>query len=200
MLITKEAEKQQKRAQILDAARALFTEFGYRSVSVAEIAQRAQVAKGTVYLYFRDKEEMFLTLVREFETEMKQFVGEVEARNLTLTDELHTVIYNLLKYRRDQKFLYRVMREALEMRTPLALRVTDILDGEISGYIEQKLRDAVAQGQIRPCNPQVFSFLILRIYSALAFEWEENHPPLDERQVAETVSRIIKDGLLLRAQ
>lgn len=194
--MTKETEKLQKRSNILDAARELFTDFGYHSVSVAQIAQRANVAKGTVYLYFHDKEEMFFCLVEEFEAEMKRFIEEVEQQSLSLADEVHTVVYNLFKYRREHKFLYRVMREAREMHTPLSLRVTEILDNEIMGYIEQKLSGAIAEGRVRPCNPKVLSFIIVRIYSALAFEWEEKHEPLDEQQVAESVSRIIREGLL----
>ena len=195
--MAKETEKQQKRKQIAEAARDLFTEFGYRAVSVAQIAARADVAKGTVYLYFKDKEELFLYLVQEFIDEMGRFAHDVEQQNLSITEQFHTVIYNLLKYRREQKFLYRVVREARETHFALARRVTDLLDSEITRYIEKLLEQAVRDGKVRPCNPKVLSFVIVHIYSALAFEWEEKHAPLDEEQVAEAVRNFLQYGLIL---
>lgn len=195
--MTKNVDKQHKREQIADAARELFTDFGYRSVSVAQIAEKADVAKGTVYLYFKDKEDLFFYLVQEFIDEMTCFVREIEKQHLSLSEKLHVVIYNLLKYRRDQRFLYRVIREARETQHAIARRVNDILDEEISLYIEQELQKALEHREIRPCNPKVLSFIIVHMYSALAFEWEEKHEPLDEQQVAESVSAFFQHGLIL---
>jgi len=57
-----ETEKQERRAAILGAAESLVTAHGRAVASVAEVAQHAGVAKGTVYLYFRTREEIFLAL------------------------------------------------------------------------------------------------------------------------------------------
>lgn len=56
------ADKEERRNAILDAAEALFIEFPARVASVAEVAEAAGLAKGTVYLYFPSKEEMLLAL------------------------------------------------------------------------------------------------------------------------------------------
>lgn len=55
-------QKEERRLAILEAALALFQEGGYEHASMAAVARRAGVAKGTVYLYFKTKEELFLTL------------------------------------------------------------------------------------------------------------------------------------------
>lgn len=55
-------DKEERRHAILDAAEALFVEQPERMASVAEVAQAAGLAKGTVYLYFPSKEEMLLSL------------------------------------------------------------------------------------------------------------------------------------------
>jgi AcrR family transcriptional regulator len=52
-------------AEILDAALDIFAERGFAAARVEDIAARAGVSKGTVYLYFDTKEEMFRALVRE---------------------------------------------------------------------------------------------------------------------------------------
>jgi AcrR family transcriptional regulator len=56
------ADKEVRRHAILDAAQALFLEHPGRMASVAEVAEAAGLAKGTVYLYFPSKEEMLLAL------------------------------------------------------------------------------------------------------------------------------------------
>ena len=55
-------EKSFRRQQILDAASALFTEVGYEGFSVALLASKAGIVKGTLYLYFKTREEVFLGL------------------------------------------------------------------------------------------------------------------------------------------
>lgn len=58
-------DKQAKRSLILDAARALFLLNDRQLPSVISIAQQAGLAKGTVYLYFQTKEEIFLSLLEQ---------------------------------------------------------------------------------------------------------------------------------------
>lgn len=60
-----EEDKAARRLDILEAAGALFEEAGGELPSVDQVARRAGLAKGTVYLYFRAKEEMFLALLTE---------------------------------------------------------------------------------------------------------------------------------------
>lgn len=55
-------DKSFRRQQILDAAAALFQEVGYEGFSVALLASKAGVVKGTLYLYFKTREEVFLAL------------------------------------------------------------------------------------------------------------------------------------------
>ena len=58
-------EKVQRRAAILAAARAVFADKGVLAATIDEIAERAEVAKGTIYLYFKSKEEMLTALLDE---------------------------------------------------------------------------------------------------------------------------------------
>jgi AcrR family transcriptional regulator len=57
--------KQARPGEILDAALAVFAEKGFAAARMEDIAARAGVTKGTIYLYFPSKEEVFKTLVRE---------------------------------------------------------------------------------------------------------------------------------------
>lgn len=61
--MNQEERTQRSRAQILDAALALFSHQGYRATSMREIAARAGVSTGNVYHHFKDKETIFLVLL-----------------------------------------------------------------------------------------------------------------------------------------
>jgi AcrR family transcriptional regulator len=58
-------QKQERRQAIINAALLLFQRSPYDQVSMNKIAQKANIAKGTVYIYFKTKEELFLTLLME---------------------------------------------------------------------------------------------------------------------------------------
>jgi AcrR family transcriptional regulator len=58
-------EKAQRRREILDAAREEFFERGFHSPTVDDVAARAEVSKGTIYLYFESKEEILAHLLLE---------------------------------------------------------------------------------------------------------------------------------------
>lgn len=64
-LCRREREKLRQRQEILSAARDLFSEKGYHSVSMHEIAQNAEFAIGTLYKFFQNKEDLYKALVME---------------------------------------------------------------------------------------------------------------------------------------
>ena len=59
----KEREKEQRRMQIISAAEKLFFQSGYDQVSMEEIAREAELSKGTIFFYFKNKEALFITIV-----------------------------------------------------------------------------------------------------------------------------------------
>ncbi len=61
----KEKEKQQRRTAILSAAKEVFHRKGLMSATMDEIAEKAELSKGTLYLYFHSKEELYLSLLDE---------------------------------------------------------------------------------------------------------------------------------------
>lgn len=76
----REATKAANRAAILDAARAVFGEVGFGSASVRDIIRRTELAAGTFYNYFADKESIFRALVEETGEEARARVAVARAR------------------------------------------------------------------------------------------------------------------------
>ncbi|MFT5929247.1 MAG: TetR/AcrR family transcriptional regulator, partial [Candidatus Azotimanducaceae bacterium] len=58
-------QKTLRRHAVIAAAETYFLEVGYEAFSVAQLAKKAGVAKGTLYLYFKTREELFLTLYEQ---------------------------------------------------------------------------------------------------------------------------------------
>ena len=89
-----EQDKQQSRAnRILDAASELLQRWGYKKTTVDDIARQAGVAKGTIYLHWKNKEELFTALLlREkiVEAQKVQQAMEAEPEGVTL--------YNMIKH------------------------------------------------------------------------------------------------------
>jgi TetR/AcrR family transcriptional regulator len=71
----REREKEERRQSILQAAREVFFESGFHRATVDDVAERAEVSKGTVYLYFESKETILAFLLLEGLCEL---VGELE--------------------------------------------------------------------------------------------------------------------------
>src|ERR1700760_2041240 len=65
-------EDSSKRRQILDGARKLFLDLGFDAASMGEIARAAGVSKGTLYVYFADKNRLFEAIVEEESLEQQK--------------------------------------------------------------------------------------------------------------------------------
>ena len=58
----KEREKKQRKEQILEAARRLFQERGFLNVTISDIAEAVELSIGSLYLYFKNKEDLYAGL------------------------------------------------------------------------------------------------------------------------------------------
>ncbi len=86
----KAQERQARRRRIQEAARTVFAERGYSGASIEQIARAAQLSVGAIYLYFRSKEDLYVSLVEDaltvFDVEMGHVREHVEvARRLRET-------------------------------------------------------------------------------------------------------------------
>lgn len=81
----------EKRDLILQAAKEIFAEQGYHSSSISSIAQKANIGDGTVYLYFKNKEDILRTLFHE--TIYNQFVPRLEKELIYYQDPRFRMFY-----------------------------------------------------------------------------------------------------------
>jgi len=81
----KAQERQARRRRIQEAARTVFTERGYAGASIELIARAAQLSVGAIYLYFRSKEDLYVSLIEDtltvFDVEMAQVREHADVSN-----------------------------------------------------------------------------------------------------------------------
>ena len=67
-----EKEKEHIRRKLLDTGKEHFERFGVRKTNVADLAREAGIAKGSFYLFFESKEDLFLTINEEFDRQLQK--------------------------------------------------------------------------------------------------------------------------------
>lgn len=183
------AVDQVKREHILGKAREVFSQYGYKKASVDEIAQRAGVAKGTVYLAAESKSELFFeVLVRE----LRDWNAEV---NRTLDPTLPADQLLLFAARRgietlDQRPLLKALflLETDEILPDLRHRFTDLRAIGIAN-ISELIRIGIRQGLYRDdLDVEEVATLMLELQTAtIVFHVKDT--PLDDPDLAARLDR-----------
>ena len=133
-----QAQKEKRRQAILDAAGQLFEEMPYEKVGIVAVARKAGIAKGTVYLYFKTKEELFLALqARAFEgwfDEIDAHLQEIKAaRGICTVEEVVVLMGSTLEKRQALIRLIAISNTILERNIdyPTALSFKQMLRARI---------------------------------------------------------------------
>jgi AcrR family transcriptional regulator len=90
--------KEDRPQEITQAALEAFTEKGYAATRVEEVAKRAGVSKGLMYLYFKTKEELFKAVVKSVVIRrMDQLIGNIETTDLSSEDFIRGPLSSFMK-------------------------------------------------------------------------------------------------------
>lgn len=185
-----------RKQQIVEAATKSFALFGYKATSMDQIAKLANVGKGTIYTFFKNKEELLHFIMENLIVEMKAAAEETFEVNVTFQKNVHRAIYKMLEYRLEHQLAIKLFEEG-KLGTPEVLEALQLLEDAIINYIANILEEAVESGDIRPCNPKITAFVILKIYVALIFDWEKNNPSLSKDELAQLLDLYIFRGISL---
>src|SRR3954463_14691686 len=106
----REATKQANRAAILDAASEVFAELGYGAATVRDIVRRTDLATGTFYNYFPDKESVFRALVEESAKQVRELVRAARRRAGDVESFVREGYRAYFSYVASDRTLFEVMR------------------------------------------------------------------------------------------
>ncbi len=88
------AEKNQKKNDILSAAKSLFKEKGFHNTKMDEIAANAGVGKGTLYEYYKNKQDIFDEACIAKINNIKEKIENISNKNITFKQKLIEIFYN----------------------------------------------------------------------------------------------------------
>jgi len=185
-----------KYKQIVDAAVIVIAENGFHSAQVSKIAKEAGVADGTIYLYFKNKEDILISVFRE---KMGIFVSNLEGiikKDVSAKEMLYKMIDNHFRVLHDDRHLAIVTQ--LELRQSgkeLRLRINEVL----KEYLE--LLDFILKKGIE--NGELDSELDIRLGRQMVFgtidetitSWVMNDQKYDLMKLAPKVHKLIINGM-----
>jgi AcrR family transcriptional regulator len=162
------ARGQRTRQRILDAAEKVFGERGYHQAGIAEITQRAEVALGTLYLYFPDKHAVFADLVRTLNYTLRREIQTAIAGIDDRVDQEVAGFETFFRFVERHRNLYLTMAQAQAVAPDLYRWHYETL---ARGYV-RGLRDAQAKGHIAPdLDPVTTAYSLMGIAEALGMRW-----------------------------
>lgn len=164
----KEREREEMRKLILDAARKLFLENGFEKVSIRNIADEIEYSPATIYLYYKDKNELFFALHQTAFTKMIEEFAPIEAIEQPI-DKLIEMGRLYLRFAFENPELYDLMFimtapiDALECRE-------DIWDdgGRAFGILQQIVQACIDTGTIKHQDAEQAALLIWSSVHGLA--------------------------------
>jgi TetR/AcrR family fatty acid metabolism transcriptional regulator len=185
-----------KYQRILDAAVSVFAEKGFHAARVSDVADRASVADGTIYLYFRNKEELLMTAIyTAFDAFMSNARAELDAiaspsEKLRRLAHLHL---QALGSNRDLAVVFQMeLRQSARFLAPFSRQHMV----EYFGLVRDTIREGQRQGIFRPeLRDKIAANCFFGALDEMVTSWVLDETFYQLSDVADSVADIILFGL-----
>lgn len=153
----KERDRSIRRQDLMNAAERLFAERGFHNTSMEEIAKQGGYGTGTIYLYFKSKEELYHALLHDkmiaYSEELKKQIDITQSA----WDKLRTIIRSKFSFFQEHQSFLRIYvthfitpdSQLAAGLTPEAQHVKDWFYGQIQRAFEE----GMAKGEFHPADP-----------------------------------------------
>ncbi|WP_252502689.1 TetR/AcrR family transcriptional regulator [Sporosarcina sp. Marseille-Q4943] len=185
-----------KYKQIVDAAVIVIAENGYHQAQVSKIAKEAGVADGTIYLYFKNKEDILISVFREKMGVFVDNVKEILQKEISATEMLAKMIENHFSLLNGDRHLAIVTQlELRQSNKDLRYRINEVLK-EYLTLLDTILKEGIEKGEfdehidIRLARQMVFGTIDETITS-----WVMNDQKYDLMKLAPEVHRLLLNGM-----
>lgn len=184
-MITVENEaKAGRRRHILYTAKRVFSEKGFHNASVSDIVDQAGIARGTFYLYFTNKRDIFDNLLDNLLVELDKRIKPVDLSEGSpkpldqIKDNMRRVLELVVK----EPELFQILLHhsaGLDQRSARAVRT---FYDHVLRLIERSLDHGIRMGLVRPCRTRIVASCVLGTLKEVA-NWltsqEDESPPID---------------------
>lgn len=192
------AGRQNKRELILDAAIEIFARKGSHQATIAEIAQKARVALGTVYVYFNSKDDLLQQCIKEsIEKEIKTIIENTK----NIADPMERLIaffQHHIELVSERPFIARFItvearqNENFTTRNPGYNPLNHYVE-----YVKDITTKAVAKNQIKNIDPEALAFLLVGSMDIVLWHWLASDHKIDIEAIIQAIRPILHSGISL---
>jgi AcrR family transcriptional regulator len=182
-----------KKERLLQVAAELFTEYGVRNTSVEQIAKGAKVGKGTMYLYFADKEALFAEVLARKWAEMSRNAASAMSPSMTFAEKLLHLLSHVTAARSADPFLVKMHTELKHYGTPEIERGLKRVQLEAIADVEAMVREGIETGQMPAGLPaRMTAFMLVKAYAAFTYEWPKEYPAYAPEELEKLVVLLLQ--------
>ena len=187
--------KLERRRQILAAAKAVFAEAGYHGASIHAIIERAQIARGTFYLYFQSKSAVFDSILDQAMADLRARIHRIEVGNPAASPpqvQLRAQVIATFEYVVGDRALAMLLLSAGHTPDVEAAERLDQFFTEVRDLLRAALEGGMELGLLRKCQPELVAAAMLGLIRGV-IDLVIHHP--DPPSVETVVSEMLMVAL-----
>lgn len=155
-------ETAHSRAAILEAAKLLFMQEGFRGISMRRIAEAVGVTKAALYYHFRDKEELFVALVEQYLVAMSVLIDDVAAGSEDTRGRVGELVRRILAQPPEQRSIIRLASQEIGNISPEnRARFLEMYHSRFVNRIAAILQAGMERGDLRRLDPHLATWALL---------------------------------------
>ena len=184
--IRKNPVKDQREQEFKQAALKVFSTKGYHKATMAEIAMEAGFGKGTLYWYWKSKEELYFSLIQQMHEEILRLVEEAAQREGTSLEKLTWMGSEMTElYYRDRDFCklsWKMRAEELETFSAGFVEQLHAYVERTKGELEKIVRQGIEEEVLPPVEPYYLACILLGLVEGMEIQWLEDSSSFDLRR------------------
>jgi TetR/AcrR family transcriptional regulator len=186
------------RKEILSAAERLFAAKGFFPTTMSKIAQEAEFGTGTLYKYFKSKEDLYFTLIDEKTAEINDSVKGELSRGMSAIERIEKILriqFEFIERNRDFFRIYISERSRFEwtVKEDLGKRIHEKMVSYIH-LLAQVMKQGIKDGAFKPKDPMDLAHALVGIVNSFVFEWLIAPRPYPLHSKVDTVLDIFLRG------
>jgi TetR/AcrR family transcriptional regulator, fatty acid metabolism regulator protein len=180
------------RAKISQAAVRVFSREGFHRARMKTIAAEAGVAVGTIYNYFKDKDDLLVCVFEEGVQIRLGFLEELGRTSLPIRDQIqHLLESHFAQIREQQELAELILFERFHRGSHLRDRITT-LQRRLIDQIAEFIQEGVNAGWVRPCHPRIVAQALFDLVQTMTACWVFSSPE-DEDDVFASAPKELAD-------
>ncbi|MCD4678193.1 MAG: TetR/AcrR family transcriptional regulator [Desulfobacula sp.] len=200
----KQREKEYRKKEIISAARKVFSNKGYNAATMEEIASEAELSPGTLYLYFKNKEELHTFLSIEILKYLADEIQKVVSRDISVLEKIERfrdVFIDVYEY--DSNILINLFHlqsgETLKNLSDEVLKQVTTHSAMAHGAIVDVVRQGIEQEVFIDVHPAALADVLWASYAGVVL-WVDSKRLLNDQKdfvkpTLKTAFKIISKGL-----